>query len=92
MNQLDLGRLLVKDGFMTELDRRTIKRSCGHDSAAFAKSILSIGLLDEDELAAFLAENTRYEIAPKNFLSNMQADALTSVDMHMLAHLEVIPL
>ena len=88
----ELGKLLVKEGFLTEQDRQTIGRTCGHESAAFAKSIISMGMLDEQELSAFIAANTKFSVASKNFLSEMQADALTSLDIHMLARLEVIPL
>ena len=85
----ELGRLLVKEGFLTEQDRQTIGKTCGHESAAFAKSVITMGMLDEQELSAFIAANTKFPVASKNFLTEMQADALTSLDIHMLARLEV---
>ncbi len=50
MGASGLGSLLVKEGFLTEQDRLTITKTCGQGSWAFAKSILAIGLLDEDDL------------------------------------------
>jgi hypothetical protein len=87
-----LGSLLVKEGFLTEQDRQTITHTCGQGSWAFAKSILAMGLLDEDELAAFFAERTRYQIAAKDFLNHLDPDAIQSFDKRLVSKLEVIPL
>ncbi|RYZ56907.1 MAG: hypothetical protein EOP07_11400 [Proteobacteria bacterium] len=92
MGASGLGSLLVKEGFLTEQDRLTITKTCGQGSWAFAKSILAIGLLDEDELAAFFAERTRYQIAPKDFLNHLDQAAIQSVDRRLVSKLEVIPL
>ncbi|MBC7661494.1 MAG: hypothetical protein H7249_17495 [Chitinophagaceae bacterium] len=92
MGASGLGSLLVKEGFLTEQDRLTITKTCGQGSWAFAKSILAIGLLDEDELAGFFAERTRYQIAPKDFLTHLDQSAVHSVDRRLVSKLEVIPL
>ncbi len=92
MGASGLGSLLVKEGFLTEQDRATINRTCGQGSWAFAKSILSMGLLDEDELAAFFAERTRYEIAAKTFLHNWDSNIGQFIDRRMFSRLEVLPL
>lgn len=92
MGASGLGSLLVKEGFLTEQDRLTITKTCGQGSWAFAKSIVAMGLLDEDELAAFFAERTRYQIAPKDFLRNLDQDAVQSFDRRLVSKLEVIPL
>ncbi|RZA14209.1 MAG: hypothetical protein EOP10_28420, partial [Proteobacteria bacterium] len=92
MGASGLGSLLVKEGFLTEQDRQTITNTCGQGSWAFAKSILAMGLLDEDELAAFFAERTRYQIAPKDFLSHLDQEAVQSFDKRLVSKLEVIPL
>lgn len=92
MGASGLGSLLVKEGFLTEQDRLTITKTCGQGSWAFAKSILAIGLLDEDELAAFFAERTRYQIAPKDFLNHLDPSAIQSLDKRLVSKLEVIPL
>lgn len=92
MGASGLGSLLVKEGFLTEQDRLTITKTCGQGSWAFAKSIVAMGLLDEDELAAFFAERTRYQIAPKDFLKHLDQDAVLSFDRRLVTKLEVIPL
>lgn len=92
MGASGLGSLLVKEGFLTEQDRQTITKTCGQGSWAFAKSIIAMGLLDEDELAAFFAERTRFQIAPKDFLHKLDQDAVNSVDRRLVSKLEMIPL
>lgn len=92
MGASGLGSLLVKEGFLTEQDRLTITKTCGQGSWAFAKSILAIGLLDEDELAAFFAERTRYQIASKDFLNHLDQSAIHALDKRLVSKLEVIPL
>src|SRR6476469_6890657 len=92
MGASGLGSLLVKEGFLTEQDRLTITKTCGQGSWAFAKSILAMGLLDEDELAAFFAERTRYQIAPKDFLRHIDQTAVHALDQRLVSKLEVIPL
>jgi hypothetical protein len=92
MGASGLGTLLVKEGFLTEQDRITITKTCGQGSWAFAKSILTMGLLDEDELAAFFAERTRYMVAPKNFLERLDLRITDQIDRRMVSRLEVLPL
>ena len=87
-----LGLLLVEDGLLTEADRRTIKRNCGGEGAAFARSILAIGLLAEDELAAFLAEKTQWRVAPMDLLAAAEKEAIDAVDPILMQRLEAIPL
>ena len=87
-----LGLLLVEDGLLTEADRRTIKRNCGGEGAAFARSILAIGLLAEDELAAFLAEKTQWRVAPMDLLAAAEKEAIDAVDRILMQKLEAIPL
>ena len=87
-----LGQLLVEEGLLSEKDRRTIKRNCGYTGGAFAKSVVSLGLMDEVELASFLAEKTNSEIASKNLSDDAQPSAIGAVDLPLLEKLEVIPL
>src|SRR5690606_23342777 len=86
------GNLLVEEGLLTETDRRTIKRESGTQGAAFAKSIVALGLLDEDELAAFLAERTPHKLAPKDLSTVTTQAAVGAVDRPLLERLEVVPL
>ncbi len=92
MGASGLGALLVKEGFLTEQDRVTITKTCGQGSWAFAKCILSTGLLDEDELSAFFAERTKYVVAPKNLLDQLDPSITNQVDRRMVSRLEVLPL
>jgi hypothetical protein len=87
-----LGALLVDEGLLTEKDRRTIRRSCGHEGSAFAKSVVALGLLNEDELAAFLAERTPHRIVAKDITTEAQTEALGAVDRPLIERLEVVPL
>ena len=92
MTATGLGRLLVREGLLTEQDKSMISRSCGQSSWAFAKSILAMGMLDEDELAAFFAERTHYAVAPRNLLDQLDPSVLHRVDGKLLSRLEILPL
>lgn len=92
MGTSGLGALLVEEGLLTEADRRTIKRSCGSHGSAFARSIIAMGLLDEDELAAFLAERTPWRVAPKELFKESRQDVWGIIDRPLVERLEVLPL
>lgn len=92
MGTSKLGNMLVEDGLLSETDRRTIKRTCGTGGSAFARGILAMGLLDEDELAAYIAEHTQWQVASKGLLENIQSGAWGCIDRPLVEHLEVLPL
>lgn len=87
-----LGNLLVEEGLLSEADRRTIRNAAGHDGAAFARGLLALGLLDETDLAAFLADRTHHKIAPKDIVREIDDSALSVMDSPLLERLEVLPL
>ncbi|NDE14648.1 hypothetical protein EBZ80_06935 [bacterium] len=87
-----LGQLLVAEGLLSEQDRKTIHEASGGAAGAFAKGILALGLLDEDELAAFIADRTHYRIAAKDIFSEVDDRALGAIDTPLLRQLEVLPL
>ena len=91
MGTSKLGNMLVEDGLLSESDRRTIKRTCGTGGSAFARGILAMGLLDEDELAAYIAEHTSWKVAAKNLVDTVQAGAWGCVDRPLVEQLEVLP-
>ncbi|MFW7379388.1 MAG: hypothetical protein ACOH5I_11310 [Oligoflexus sp.] len=82
----------MREGLLSEQDRRTIGKTCGQSSWAFAKCVLAMGMLDEDELAAFFAERTKYQVAPRNLLNHLDQHILESIDPRMVARLEVLPI
>ena len=92
MGASGLGALLVKEGLLTEQDRQTISKTCGQNSWAFAKCILAMGMLDEDELAAFFADHTKYSVAPRDFLEDIDTEILQRIDARMAARLEMLPI
>lgn len=86
-----LGTLLVREGLLSESDRRMIHRESGTHRGSFARSILALGVLDEHELAALFAAKTSYRIAPKNLVAEIQEDAMGLIPAHILTWLDVIP-
>lgn len=86
-----LGTLLVREGLLTESDRRMIHRESGTHRGSFARSVLALGVLDEHELAALFAAKTSYRIAPKNLAAEIQEDAMGLIPAHILTWLDVIP-
>ena len=92
MGASGLGALLVKEGILTEQDRQTISKTCGQNSWSFAKCILATGMLDEDELSAFLADQTKYQVAARDLLEDVDRDILQRIDGRMIARLEILPI
>jgi hypothetical protein len=87
-----LGQLLVAEGLLSEGDRKTIQEASGNAAGSFAKGILALGLLNEEELAAFLADRTHYRVAAKDIFSEIDDRALGAIDTPLLRQLEVLPL
>ena len=87
-----LGHLLVAEGLLSEQDRRTIHEASGSTPGAFAKGILALGLLGDEELAAFIADRTHFRVAAKDIFSEVDDRALGAIDTPLLRQLEVLPL
>lgn len=87
-----LGQLLVNEGLLTESDRILIRTASGSQGAAFARGVIAIGLLDEEELAAFLAEKTKWRVADKDLSRESRKDAWAAIDRLLVERLEVMPL
>jgi hypothetical protein len=92
MGASGLGNLLVKEGFLTERDRQIISKTAGGEGWAFAKSVLSLGLLSENELTLFLAEKTRFKVISKQILGNLDSTVLDRFDLGLALKLEVLPI
>ena len=87
-----LGSLLVREGLLTESDRRTIRRESGTHRGSFARSVIALGILDEHELAALFASKTSYRIAPKNLSGEIERETLNLIPAHILTWLDVMPI
>ena len=92
MGSSRLGSILVSEGLLTERDRSTIQISSGSSPYSFAKTILAMGLLDDDELASLLAARTKFPIAPKNLLEQLQFEALECLPHDVLLFMDVLPI
>ena len=92
MGASGLGGLLVKEGFLTEQDRLTITRTSGQKSWAFSKCVVSMGLLDDDELAAFFAERTKFQVASKSLIDELDDEVINTLNINLLCTLEVLPI
>jgi Type II secretion system (T2SS), protein E, N-terminal domain len=87
-----LGALMVQEGILTASDRQLIKRESVNHHGSFARSILALGLLDEDELSALFASKTCFRQAAKDVLHEMDLGVMNIVPLHVLAWLEILPL
>ncbi len=87
-----LGQLLVQEGLLSEDDRQTIRRTCGSGPWAFAKGVLALGLVDEDELTSILADKTNFKVCAKDLLSEHDSEVFRHMDPALAARLEVFPL
>lgn len=91
MGASGLGQLLVSEGIIQDFDYKTLRNACGNQAAAFARSVLAIGLFDEEELATFLAEFTQFPRAEKNLADQLDPEAFTCIDPAISSRLEVLP-
>ena len=87
-----LGTFLVQEGILTASDRQVIKRESSALHGSFARSVLALGLLDEDELSALIASKTSFPLVAKDIFYEMDPDIANLVPLHILAWLEVLPL
>ena len=87
-----LGSFLVQEGILTSSDRQMIQRESAMSHGSFARSILALGLLDEDELSALFAAKTAFRRVSKDILAEMDYGVSNIAPTHILAWLEVLPL
>lgn len=92
MGASGLGRLMVKEGLLSEQDRAIITKSAGSEASGFAKGILATGILNERELASLLATSTHFRVAPRDFLQEADPSAINLFPVSLLAKLEALPL
>ena len=87
-----LGSYLAEEGILSPSDRQMIRRESAGHHGSFARSVLSMGLLDEEELSALLAAKTSFRRAAKNIFHEIDPTIAGTVPNHILAWLEVLPL
>ncbi len=87
-----LGAFLVQEGILTVADRQVIKRESAAYHGSFARSVLAMGLLDEDELSALLTAKTGCQQVAKDILQELDPVVGTMIPIHVLTWLEVLPL
>jgi hypothetical protein len=87
-----LGAFLVQEGILSASDKQMIRRESMSHHGSFARSILALGLLDEDELSALFASKTCFRQSAKDIMMEIDAAALDIVPAHILSWLEALPL
>ena len=91
MSISQLGDYLVKKGKLSPDDRETIIRECGRQSQAFAKSVVALGILGQEELVELLLEKHGMIMADPTDLENPDPEAIATIDLPILRYLEVFP-
>ena len=91
MSISQLGDFLVQKGKLSVEDRETITRECGRQSQAFAKSVVALGIIDQEELANLLLEKHGILGVSAEELRSPNDEALLKVDITILKMLEVLP-
>lgn len=87
-----LGTFMVQEGLLSASDRRLIRRESASHNGSFARSVLALGLIQEEELSMLLAARTAFRRAAKDILHEMDPEVSGMVPNHILAWLEVLPL
>lgn len=89
----ELATLLLKEQIISKSDYLSIKKMCGHQPNAFVKSILALGIVEDDGLAKFIADRTHYERIDNTKLINLvDFDSIAKLDTFIFTQLEVLPL
>lgn len=86
-----MGEWLVREGRISVSDLEILDRESGHEGAAFAKSVLALGLFrSQFELANYIAKRSQFPYLKGPL--NPDPDAMSVLDLPLLIYLEVIPL
>jgi len=87
-----LGSFLTQEGLLSLTDRQLIRRESASHNGSFARSVLAMGLLNEEELSELLAVKTSFRRAAKDIFHEMDREVSQIAPAHILAWLEVLPL
>lgn len=91
MSTSGLARYLIKEGLLSESDCHLIARDNGNTGAAFAKVVVSLGILSEEKLAQFLVQKTKLPMIPHNQFCTVKPGAESALTLPLIKTLEVIP-
>lgn len=92
MGHSQLGQILIKRGLLTDADRQTITRTCGSTPGAFAKGVLALGLMDENDLADLIAAEAHVPRADLNLADTASPEAFTECTAALVESMEFIPI
>ena len=92
MGSSRLGSLLVKEGRLSDSDRKMINRTSGNRGAAFAKTVVALGIMDETHLANFLVSHSKFQRIGHSLKGAVSADVIGAIDHPLLERLEVVPI
>ncbi|MCX6119343.1 MAG: hypothetical protein NT027_17525 [Proteobacteria bacterium] len=87
-----LGQLLVREGRLTESDRKMIRRESGSFRGSYARSILALGVMTDQELATFIASKTAFKKIATNLNAEVDQDVVHLIPGPLLKWLDVLPL
>ena len=87
-----LGEFLMQEGLLGPIDRRKVYQESVRHGGSFARSVLYMGILDEEELGALMASKTTFRRADKDITYEMDPDLGELLPKHVAAWLEVLPL
>lgn len=91
MSASGLGKLLINEGLISEKNLKIIEKTCINVSYGVAKAVLTIGLLDEEELASLFVERTSYKRVSRNFKVPAIHKPSDFLPIPFLKKLEVVP-
>lgn len=87
-----LGSMLLENGLVSKNDFETIEKNSSYHAAAFAKGVVALGIVDDEELAAIIAETTPFKRAPRDLVATAQSNALETLDVQLMSRFEAVPL
>ncbi len=87
-----LSKWLVTEGLVSEADKLTMMKLGGHAPFAFARSVLSLGLLDDEDLASFVASFGDVPRVKRDLVKQVDQKALSIIDHQLISKLEFLPL
>jgi hypothetical protein len=92
MMQSLLGSALVKKGLMNAGDLETIAKNQSPHPAYFARGVVAMGIINDEDLANFVAELSKKERAERPLADKIDRSWFDSLDHQLISLLEFVPL